>query len=60
MGGNGVNLVNPEPDRGSEQKTTAGELPEYLKQKLKARGILKDNEVRGYPVKDENVMHLLY
>ncbi|GAU34358.1 hypothetical protein TSUD_20650 [Trifolium subterraneum] len=28
---------------GSEQKPAAKELPEYLKQKLKARGILKDD-----------------
>ncbi|KAJ1384701.1 WW domain [Sesbania bispinosa] len=35
---------NPESklDRCSEQKPTAKELPEYLKQKLRARGILKD------------------
>ncbi|QHO56268.1 hypothetical protein HN51_011046 [Arachis hypogaea] len=30
-------------DGGSEQKHAARELPEYLKQKLRARGILKDD-----------------
>ncbi|KAF7819172.1 Polyglutamine-binding protein 1 [Senna tora] len=30
-------------DKGSEQKPAARELPEYLKQKLRARGILKDD-----------------
>ncbi|KAM7271657.1 hypothetical protein ACFE04_030871 [Oxalis oulophora] len=39
---NGMGEKKPDPDSGSGQKPTTNELPEYLKQKLKARGILKD------------------
>ncbi|KAI4300939.1 hypothetical protein L6164_034265 [Bauhinia variegata] len=43
--GNGlVGQSDPKLDRGSEQQPAAKELPEYLKQKLRARGILKDDK----------------
>lgn len=38
-------------DKGSEQKPAARELPEYLKQKLRARGILKDDTHTKDPVR---------
>lgn len=37
---------NVELDGSSEQKHGASELPEYLKQKLRARGILKDGRAK--------------
>ncbi|XP_054818046.1 uncharacterized protein LOC129317708 isoform X1 [Prosopis cineraria] len=43
LGASGGNDVANQPDKGSEQKPATKELPEYLKQKLRARGILKDN-----------------
>ncbi|KAK7267200.1 hypothetical protein RIF29_19865 [Crotalaria pallida] len=42
-GNNAVSQPESKLDRGSEQKPAAKELPEYLKQKLRARGILKDD-----------------
>ncbi|KAJ0042000.1 hypothetical protein Pint_18412 [Pistacia integerrima] len=41
---------NSELDRESEQKPVTKELPEYLKQRLRARGILKDDSNNGDPV----------
>ncbi|XP_048321796.2 uncharacterized protein LOC107431553 isoform X5 [Ziziphus jujuba] len=41
-GSNETDEKNPTADRESEHKPTTKELPEYLKQKLRARGILKD------------------
>lgn len=38
-------------DKGSEQKPPARELPEYLKQKLRARGILKEDTQTEVPVR---------
>ncbi|XP_020223980.1 uncharacterized protein LOC109806046 isoform X2 [Cajanus cajan] len=42
-GSNAVGQPESILDEGSEQKPAAKELPEYLKQRLKARGILKDD-----------------
>ncbi|XP_065853229.1 uncharacterized protein [Euphorbia lathyris] len=46
--------LRPELDRKPEIKPAAKELPEYLKQKLKARGILKGQTENGHPSKDDN------
>lgn len=42
----------------SESKTPQKELPEYLKQKLKARGILKDDTANDDPVTTENKLEV--
>ncbi|XP_019453100.1 PREDICTED: uncharacterized protein LOC109354810 [Lupinus angustifolius] len=42
-GKNKEDQLEPKVDRVSEHKPAAKELPEYLKQKLRARGILKDD-----------------
>ncbi|XP_014514287.1 uncharacterized protein LOC106772409 isoform X2 [Vigna radiata var. radiata] len=42
-GNNAISQSDPMLDRCSEQKPAAKELPEYLKQRLRARGILGDN-----------------
>ncbi|XP_058087225.1 uncharacterized protein LOC131234396 isoform X2 [Magnolia sinica] len=47
---------NSEVNKGSESMRK--ELPEYLKQKLKARGILKDNVTNGRPATDENKLEM--
>ncbi|KAK4340990.1 hypothetical protein RND71_039491 [Anisodus tanguticus] len=41
--GHRTNQHGTDPNGGSEQNAAGKELPEYLKQKLKARGILKDD-----------------
>ncbi|XP_012088592.1 uncharacterized protein LOC105647198 isoform X2 [Jatropha curcas] len=43
-----------ELDRGSEKKPATKELPEYLKQKLRVRGILKDDMGKDHPLEDNN------
>ncbi|KAJ9185078.1 hypothetical protein P3X46_004750 [Hevea brasiliensis] len=43
----------PELNTESEKKSATKELPEYLKQKLRARGILKDDTGKGDPLKDD-------
>lgn len=54
--GGGAYAVAPRPDVtmprrvGNEELSAARELPEYLKQKLKARGILNDNKANKDPV----------
>lgn len=45
----------PELNKESEKKSASKELPEYLKQKLRARGILKDDTGNGHPLKDDSV-----
>ncbi|KAK9091720.1 hypothetical protein Sjap_024897 [Stephania japonica] len=42
------------PERESESNVAAKELPEYLKQKLKARGILKDDTTKVISATVEN------
>ncbi|QCE03074.1 polyglutamine-binding protein 1 [Vigna unguiculata] len=42
-GNNAISQSDPILDRCPEQKPAAKELPEYLKQRLRARGILGDN-----------------
>ncbi|XP_052731292.1 uncharacterized protein LOC108326172 isoform X2 [Vigna angularis] len=42
-GNSAISQSDPILDRCSEQKPAAKELPEYLKQRLRARGILGDN-----------------
>lgn len=41
--GHRTNQQGTDPNGGSEHNSVGKELPEYLKQKLKARGILKDD-----------------
>ncbi|XP_010256838.1 PREDICTED: uncharacterized protein LOC104596944 isoform X2 [Nelumbo nucifera] len=41
---------NPEVEKESESNSVPKELPEYLKQKLRARGILKDETAKGCSV----------
>lgn len=48
-GNDGMDQKNPKLDNESEQKPVTKELPEYLKQRLRARGILKDNSENGDP-----------
>ncbi|XP_021624042.1 polyglutamine-binding protein 1 isoform X2 [Manihot esculenta] len=45
----------PELNKESEKKSASKELPEYLKQKLRARGILKDDTGNGHPLKDDSL-----
>ncbi|KAM7507788.1 hypothetical protein LguiA_018241 [Lonicera macranthoides] len=45
---------NTEPAEESEHKSGASELPEYLKQKLRARGILKDDRAKEDTAKFDN------
>ncbi|WCJ28696.1 WW domain-containing protein [Euphorbia peplus] len=45
--------LRPELDRKPEIKPATKELPEYLKQKLKARGILKEQTENGHQSKDD-------
>lgn len=42
-------------DGESQNKSAARDLPEYLRQKLRARGILKDNKTHGDPVESTKV-----
>lgn len=49
---------NVELDGESEQKSASSDLPEYLKKKLRARGILKDKQNAGNPSDSENVSKL--
>ncbi|KAI4381575.1 hypothetical protein MLD38_007636 [Melastoma candidum] len=44
------NQKEPDLDGESQNKPAAGDLPEYLREKLRARGILKDNKTHGDPV----------
>ncbi|KAK8468178.1 hypothetical protein PHAVU_007G243700 [Phaseolus vulgaris] len=48
-GNNAVSQSDPILDRCSEQKPAAKELPEYLKQRLRARGILGENSCTADP-----------
>lgn len=50
---------NTEPAEESEHKSGASELPEYLKQKLRARGILTDDRAKEDTAKFENVSWFL-
>ncbi|KAE8125113.1 hypothetical protein FH972_019948 [Carpinus fangiana] len=54
-GGAYYGAPNPNNDVPSESK----ELPEYLKQKLKARGILKDNIEKGFPMLETTTTQLV-
>ncbi|XP_028766794.1 uncharacterized protein LOC114724587 [Neltuma alba] len=49
LGAAAGNDVASQPDKGSGQKPATKELPEYLKQKLRARGILKDHKQAEEP-----------
>ncbi|KAJ8759817.1 hypothetical protein K2173_009918 [Erythroxylum novogranatense] len=46
--------MRPDVNKESERKPDTKELPEYLKQKLRARGILKDDTGKGQPLKIDN------
>ena len=50
VGANEVSQNSSGPDGDSDHKPAAKELPEYLKQKLRARGILKDEPGKVDPV----------
>ncbi|XP_011621136.1 uncharacterized protein LOC18428068 [Amborella trichopoda] len=50
----GVSSENGEMSKESECMVERKELPEYLKRKLKARGILKDGSTSGGPAINEN------
>lgn len=54
--GGGAYYGSPRPElhREAEQKPATKELPEYLKQKLRARGILKDDIGEGHPLRTDN------
>ncbi|KAL2467775.1 WW domain-containing protein [Forsythia ovata] len=52
--GHKISQKNKEFSVESEQKSVAKELPEYLKKKLKARGILKDDRITENPGISEN------
>ncbi|XP_057972051.1 uncharacterized protein LOC131160408 [Malania oleifera] len=47
---------NSEVDGESAQKHVTKELPEYLRKKLRARGIIKDNKTREDPAVTDNKM----
>lgn len=47
--------ASPALEKDSETKVSRKELPEYLKQRLKARGILKNEKVDGGSITIENV-----
>lgn len=47
VGINEMGQMNFEPDKDFEQKPPSKELSEYLKKKLRDRGILKDNSNKG-------------
>eukprot|EP00262_Sarcandra_glabra_P017746 TRINITY_DN6179_c0_g1_i1.p1 TRINITY_DN6179_c0_g1~~TRINITY_DN6179_c0_g1_i1.p1 ORF type:complete len:557 (-),score=128.05 TRINITY_DN6179_c0_g1_i1:603-2273(-) len=49
---------NPEESKDSDSKVAKTGLPEYLKQKLKARGILKDDTANGGPTTVENKLEV--
>lgn len=48
-----MDVKNFVPDGESECRPAAKELPEYLKQKLRARGILKDEPEKSNQVSYE-------
>lgn len=53
-GNDGMGQRNLKLDSESEQKPVTKELPEYLKQRLRARGILKDTSENGDPPRINN------
>lgn len=54
--GGGAYYASSRPglDSESEQKSATKQLPEFLKQKLKARGLLKDDTVKSHPLRTDN------
>uniref|UniRef100_A0A6M2EMP8 Polyglutamine-binding protein 1 n=1 Tax=Populus davidiana TaxID=266767 RepID=A0A6M2EMP8_9ROSI len=54
--GGGAYYASSRPglDSESEQKSATKELPEFLKQKLRARGLLKDDSVKSHPLRTDN------
>ncbi|GAB2267084.1 hypothetical protein Dimus_002067 [Dionaea muscipula] len=51
FGVDSIDLSRNNPSEETEQKHAAKELPEYLKQRLRARGILRDEPVKDKPDK---------
>lgn len=51
--GGGAYYGAPKPNTDNPSKSS--ELPEYLKQKLRARGILKEDTEKGSPVSINSV-----
>ncbi|KAF8390042.1 hypothetical protein HHK36_024563 [Tetracentron sinense] len=49
-----IHVGQNQMERELEPKVESKELPEYLKQKLRSRGILKDGTAKGGPVTVEN------
>lgn len=62
VGSNDMDKKNPKADRESEYKPATKGLPEYLKQKLRARGILKDDSGQSICVRsdDESLILTIY
>lgn len=58
LNGQKTNQNNADVNGESGQKSVGKDLPEYLKQKLKARGILKDNQSAENSLVTENVSWL--
>ncbi|CAK7339900.1 unnamed protein product [Dovyalis caffra] len=54
--GGGAYYASSRPvlDSESEQKLATKELPEFLKQKLRARGILKEDTGKSHPLRTDN------
>lgn len=50
---------SPDINRENEEKSETKELPEYLRQKLRARGILKDGTAKGDPATVDNASSFL-
>lgn len=60
-GSDEIDEKNTIADGESEHRPTTRELPEYLKQKLTARGILKDDSGKSDPVSpDESHILLIH
>lgn len=53
VGSDEIGQKNSELDKESDHKSVTKELPEYLKQRLRARGILKDDSKNGDPTNNK-------
>lgn len=56
--GGGAYYGAPKPNIDNPSKSS--DLPEYLKQKLRARGILKEDTEKGSPVSINSAILLVY
>ncbi|XP_044506281.1 polyglutamine-binding protein 1 [Mangifera indica] len=55
VGSDEIGQKNSELDKESDHKSVTKELPEYLKQRLRARGILKDDSKNGDPTNNKKL-----